>query len=106
MASNEGGGPSQTKTARAATSRCSNHAPPDLCRDPYQEAPNEKPRKPKATVQAAIGAIPLALGLPNGNLILLVSVLAIVITAPFGAITMDLTYTKLLQHEVDENSSI
>lgn len=51
---------------------------------------------PKATVQAAIGAIPLSLGLPHGELILMVSVLAIIITAPFGAIMMDHTYSKLL----------
>lgn len=51
---------------------------------------------PKATVQAAIGAIPYELGLPHGDLILLLSVLAIVITAPFGAIVMDATYPKLL----------
>ncbi len=51
---------------------------------------------PKATVQAAIGAIPLTLGLPYGEFILMVSVLAIIITAPFGAILMDNTYHKLL----------
>lgn len=51
---------------------------------------------PKATVQAAIGAIPLSLGLPHGELILLVSVLAIIITAPFGAILMDRLYSKCL----------
>lgn len=51
---------------------------------------------PKATVQAAIGAIPLSLGLPDGELILLVSVLAIIITAPFGAILMDHLYSKWL----------
>ncbi len=61
---------------------------------------------PKATVQAAIGAIPLALGLPHGDLILLVSVLAIVITAPFGAIAMDNTYKRLLTQEVDENLTV
>ncbi len=58
---------------------------------------------PKATVQAAIGAIPLSLGLPHGDLILLVSVLAIVITAPFGATIMDRTYKHLLTQEKDEN---
>jgi len=47
---------------------------------------------PKATVQAAIGAIPLSLGLAHGELILMVSVLAIIITAPFGAIMMDKAY--------------
>ena len=61
---------------------------------------------PKATVQAAIGAIPLALGLPHGDLILLVSVLAIILTAPFGAIAMDKTYPHLLKPEMDEKSSI
>ena len=53
---------------------------------------------PKATVQAAIGGIPLALGLPCGNLVLSVAVLSILITAPLGAIGMDLTYQKLLRH--------
>lgn len=51
---------------------------------------------PKATVQAAIGAIPLSLGIASGNLILTIAVLAIVITAPIGAILMDKTYKKLL----------
>jgi len=51
---------------------------------------------PKATVQAAIGAIPLSLDLAHGELILMVSVLAIIITAPFGAIMMDKTYHQLL----------
>ena len=51
---------------------------------------------PKATVQAAIGSIPLALGLPCGNIVLSVAVLSILITAPLGAIGMDLSYKKLL----------
>ncbi len=51
---------------------------------------------PKATVQAAIGSIPLALGLPCGNLVLTVAVLSILITAPLGAIGIDATYKKLL----------
>ena len=51
---------------------------------------------PKATVQAAIGGIPLALGLPCGKLVLSVAVLAILITAPLGAIGIDSTYKKLL----------
>ena len=51
---------------------------------------------PKATVQAAIGSIPLALGLPCGNTVLSVAVLSILITAPLGAIGMDLSYRKLL----------
>lgn len=51
---------------------------------------------PKATVQAAIGSVPLAMGLPCGNIVLSVAVLAILITAPLGAVGMDLTYKKLL----------
>ena len=51
---------------------------------------------PKATVQAAIGSIPLSLGLPCGNMVLSVAVLSIVLTAPLGAFGMDLTYKKLL----------
>lgn len=51
---------------------------------------------PKATVQAAIGGIPLALGLPCGELILTVSILAILITAPLGATLMDRNYFRLL----------
>lgn len=54
---------------------------------------------PKATVQAAIGSVPLALGLPCGNLVLSVAVLSILITAPLGAAGMDLTYRKLLERE-------
>ena len=52
---------------------------------------------PKATVQAAIGAVPLSMGLPCGNIILSVAVLAILITAPLGAILMDSTKNKLLK---------
>ena len=52
---------------------------------------------PKATVQAAIGSVPLSLGLPCGNIVLSVAVLSILITAPLGAIGMDLSYKKLLQ---------
>lgn len=51
---------------------------------------------PKATVQAAIGGIPLAMGLGVGELILSVAVIAILVTAPLGAFGMDLTYKKLL----------
>ena len=51
---------------------------------------------PKATVQAAIGSIPLSLGMPCGNLVLSIAVLSIVLTAPLGAFGMDLTYKKLL----------
>ena len=51
---------------------------------------------PKATVQAAIGAIPLSMGLECGNMVLTVAVLSILITAPFGAICVDNLYKKLL----------
>jgi len=51
---------------------------------------------PKATVQAAIGSIPLAMGLSSGNTILTVAVLSILITAPLGAFAIDMTYKKLL----------
>ena len=51
---------------------------------------------PKATVQAAIGGIPLALGLSCGKTVLTVAVLAIVLTAPLGAFAIDLSYKKLL----------
>lgn len=54
---------------------------------------------PKATVQAAIGSVPLALGLPCGQIVLSVAVLAILITAPLGAIGMDQTYQRLLMRE-------
>lgn len=51
---------------------------------------------PKATVQAAIGGIPLSMGLRCGDIILTVAVLAIVLTAPLGAFAIDLSYKKLL----------
>lgn len=51
---------------------------------------------PKATVQAAIGSIPLAMGLSCGQIVLTVAVLAILITAPLGAFGVDVTYRKLL----------
>ena len=51
---------------------------------------------PKATVQAAIGGIPLALGFACGDTVLTVAVLAIVLTAPLGAFAIDSTYKKLL----------
>ncbi len=51
---------------------------------------------PKATVQAAIGGLPLAAGIAAGNTILTVAVLAILITAPLGAIGIEATYKKLL----------
>jgi transporter, CPA2 family len=51
---------------------------------------------PKATVQAAIGSVPLSLGLPCGKIVLSVAVLAIIITALLGAIGIDRSYKKLL----------
>lgn len=54
---------------------------------------------PKATVQAAIGSVPLSLGLPCGKIILSVAVLAILITAPLGAIGIDSSYKKILLHK-------
>ncbi|MDD6047302.1 MAG: cation:proton antiporter [bacterium] len=54
---------------------------------------------PKATVQAAIGSVPLALGLPCGKLVLSIAVLAILITAPLGALAMDNSSRRLLEAE-------
>ena len=54
---------------------------------------------PKATVQAAIGSVPLSMGLSCGNIVLTVAVLAILITAPIGAFLIDLTYKKLLSRD-------
>ena len=54
---------------------------------------------PKATVQAAIGSVPFAAGLPCGKIVLSVAVMAIIITAPLGAIGMDLTYKKFLTRD-------
>ena len=55
---------------------------------------------PKATVQAAIGGIPLAMGLPCGDMVLSVAVLAILITAPLGALGIDKSYKLLLNKEL------
>ncbi len=57
---------------------------------------------PKATVQAAIGSVPLAAGLACGKIILSVAVMAIVITAPLGALGMDSMYKKLLDRDVSD----
>ena len=59
---------------------------------------------PKATVQAAIGSIPLAMGLPSGKIILTVAVLAILITAPLGAFGIDRTYKRLLTMDIEDDS--
>jgi NhaP-type Na+/H+ or K+/H+ antiporter len=52
---------------------------------------------PKATVQAAIGAVPLSLGVESGDIILAIAVLSILITAPLGAIGINYSATKLLE---------
>ena len=57
---------------------------------------------PKATVQASIGGLPLAAGLASGNIILVVAVLAIMTTAPLGAFLIDLTYPRLLEHDLGQ----
>ena len=54
---------------------------------------------PKATVQAAIGSVPLSLGLSCGNMVLSVAVLSIILTAPRGAFCMDITYKRFLGKE-------
>lgn len=54
---------------------------------------------PKATVQAAIGAVPLAAGLPCGNVVLSTAVIGILLTAPLGALAIDTTFRKLLSQE-------
>jgi len=64
---------------------------------------------PKATVQAAIGSIPLALGLSCGKIVLTVAVLAILITAPLGAFGVDISYKKLLEKDnpaTEEDSAV
>lgn len=61
---------------------------------------------PKATVQAAIGSVPLTMGLGCGQIVLTVAVLAILITAPLGAFSIDLTYRRLLgQAETPEETA-
>lgn len=61
---------------------------------------------PKATVQAAIGSVPMAMGLPCGRLVLSVAVLAILITAPLGALGIDFGYQKLLVKEEGQDNKI
>ena len=56
---------------------------------------------PKATVQAALGAIPLSMGLPTGETILAVAVISILFTAPLGAFLLDISYKKLLTKQTD-----
>ena len=61
---------------------------------------------PKATVQAAIGGLPLAMGLDCGNIVLTVSVIAIMITAPLGAFAIDLTYGRFLNSDRTSSDSL
>ncbi|MCK9223303.1 MAG: cation:proton antiporter [Limnochordia bacterium] len=60
---------------------------------------------PKATVQAAIGSIPLQMGLPCGKMVLTIAVLAILITAPLGAVGIDYSYKKLLTQSTEDSSN-
>ena len=60
---------------------------------------------PKATVQAAIGTIPLAMGLDCGSIVLTVAVISILITAPFGAICIDKLYKSMLKKLTNSNLS-
>ena len=57
---------------------------------------------PKATVQAAIGSVPLSMGIKGGEIVLMVAVLAILITAPLGAFGVDMTYQRFLTKEKKE----
>ncbi|MFD3156051.1 cation:proton antiporter [Haloimpatiens sp. FM7330] len=61
---------------------------------------------PKATVQAAIGAIPFQMGIPNGELILAISVLAIILTAPLGAIAINSSAPKLLEDNSNDEIEV
>ena len=58
---------------------------------------------PKATVQAALGSVPLSMGLACGNMVLTVAVLAILITAPLGALGIDRTAGRLLEEETGQS---
>lgn len=58
---------------------------------------------PKATVQAAIGGVPLAMGLGCGQIVLTVAVIAILVTAPLGALAIDRTYSHLLTKKTAES---
>ena len=61
---------------------------------------------PKATVQAAIGGVPFAMGLDCGNVVLTIAVMAILITAPLGAFFIEMTYKKLLEYDLTEDYGI
>lgn len=58
---------------------------------------------PKATVQAAIGGVPLAMGLECGTIVLTIAVMAILITAPLGAFLIEITHKKLLKQDLKED---
>ena len=60
---------------------------------------------PKATVQAAIGGIPLTLGMASGDIILAIAVLSVVITAPLGAVAIRATAPQLLAQVLDKDAS-
>ena len=59
---------------------------------------------PKATVQAAIGGVPLAMGLSCGNVVLTMAVVSIVITAPLGAIGMDATVDRFISRDKEADT--
>lgn len=61
---------------------------------------------PKATVQAAMGSVPLAMGLECGELVLTVAAAAILITAPLGALGMEWTYRRLLRPESRDTAAV
>lgn len=61
---------------------------------------------PKATVQASIGGIALSLGLPSGQVILSLAVLAIVVTAPIGAFLIDISAKSLLRQSSDDKENL
>lgn len=78
---------------------------------PYPDEAHKKERffcilsyLPKATVQAAIGSVPLAMGLPCGQIVLSVAVLGILITAPLGAILIDGTYKNYFANQKIRNN--
>lgn len=60
---------------------------------------------PKATVQAAIGGVPLAMGLSCGNVVLTMAVVSIVITAPLGAIGMDATVGRFISCDLETDTT-
>ena len=61
---------------------------------------------PKATVQAAMGGLPLAMGVASGELILAISVLSILITAPIGAVAIRILSKTCLNHDTENPDNI